>query len=243
VAVDMLTGRYDAAIARARTLQAHAPKAAPGFVIEGDIQYSRRNWGAAAAAYRAALQREPASTSVAQRLYLALHGSADQARTDAFAAEWAKAQPADPRFPFFLAGLSIADRKYELAEAQLKQVLHLDPDNATAVNNLAWVLWVQKKPGALDAAERANKLVPNQPVFMDTLALVLAEQGQVARALELQKRAVELDPNAAGLRLGLARLYLKSGDKTGARKELDDLAKLGDKFAQQGEVRVLLGQL
>ena len=131
----------------------------------------------------------------------------------------------------------------DLAETQLRQVLRLDPDNPTAVNNLAWVMWAQKKPEALAAAERANQLAPNRPLFMDTLAMVLAGQGQLPRALELQKRAIELSPDAPGLRLGLARLYMKSDDKSRAREELDALAKLGNKFPQPAEVRDLLRQL
>ena len=90
-------------------------------------------------------------------------------------------------------------------------------DNPTAVNNLAWVLWAQKKPGALEGAERANQLAPNQPVFMDTLAMILAEQGQLPRALELQKRAVALKPDAGGMRLALAKLLAKAGNKSEAR--------------------------
>ena len=59
-AIDMLTGHVDAAVGCARSLQARMPKAAQGFAIEGELEYTRRNWAAAAAAYRAALQREPA---------------------------------------------------------------------------------------------------------------------------------------------------------------------------------------
>jgi predicted Zn-dependent protease len=239
----MLTGHFDAALARARALQARAPKSASGFVIEGDLQYSRNNWVAATAAYRAALQREPASSGLAQRVYLSMRASGNQAQADAFAAEWTRAQPTDPQFPFFLAGLAIADRKYGEAEDQLKRSLRLEPENAGTLNNLAWVLWVQKKPEALDVAEQANRLAPNRPLAMDTLANVLAERGQLPRALELQKKAVEIDPAAPALRLTLARLYIKSGSKGDARKELDQLAKLGDKFPQQDEVRDLLGQL
>jgi putative PEP-CTERM system TPR-repeat lipoprotein len=241
--IDLLTGKPDAALAKARALQARLPKAAFGFSIEGDIEATRRNWGAAAAAFRAALQRDPEATSLAQGLYRALRGSGDRVKADALAADWMKQHPADASFPFLLASLSIADHKYELAEGQLRQVLRLDPDNALVLNNLAWVLSAQKKPQALETAERANQLAPNQPMYMDTLAKVLSEQGQVPRALQVQKKAVELDPDAGGLRLTLARLYVQSGDKAAARTELDALAKLGDKFPQQGEVRDLLAQL
>lgn len=38
------------------------------------------------------------------------------------------------------------------------------------------------------------------------------------------------------MRLSLAKLYLKSGDKAMARTELDQLAKLGYQFRDQAEV-------
>jgi putative PEP-CTERM system TPR-repeat lipoprotein len=241
--IDLLSGRPEDALAKARALQGRLPKAAYGFALEGDVEFSRRNWSAATGAYRGALQREPGMTTLAQRLYRALRASGDQAKADAFAAEWVKKNPTDAGFQFSLASLSIADGKFELAESQLREVLRLDPDNALVVNNLAWVLSAQKKPQALEAAERANRIAPNQPLFMDTLAKVLAEHGQLPRALQLQKKAVELDPNAYELRLRLARLYIKSGDKAAARTELNRLAGLGDKIPQQGEVRELLAQL
>ena len=243
VTLDVLTGRFDSALARTRALQAQEPRSSAGFVMEGDLQYSRANWPAATAAYRAALQREPSSSGLAQRVYLSTRSSGSQSQADAFAAEWARTQPTDPQFPFFLAGLAIGEHKYGEAESQLKRSLRLEPDNAMTLNNLAWVLAAQNKPEALELAEKAYRLAPNQPLILDTLAAVLAERGQMQRALELQKKAVEIDPGAPGLRLTLARLYLKSGSKSDARQELNELAKLGDKFPQQDEVRGLLGQL
>jgi putative PEP-CTERM system TPR-repeat lipoprotein len=243
VTLDVLTGRFDSALSRARALQAQEPRSSAGFAIEGDLQSSRANWPAATAAYRAALQREPSSSGLAQRVYLSTRSSGSQSQADAFAAEWARTQPTDPQFPFFLAGLAIGEHKYGEAESQLKRSLRLEPDNAMTLNNLAWVLAAQNKPEALELAEKAYRLAPNQPLILDTLAAVLAERGQMQRALELQKKAVEIDPGAPGLRLTLARLYLKSGSKSDARQELNELAKLGDKFPQQDEVRGLLGQL
>ena len=66
-------------------------------------------------------------------------------------------------------------------------------------------------------AEKANQLVPNQPAFMDTLAMLLAERRRAAKAIELQQKALELQPSNAGLRLNLAKIYIKAGDKTQAK--------------------------
>jgi hypothetical protein len=46
-------------------------------------------------------------------------------------------------------------------------------------------------------------------------------------------------PEAAAIRMNLARALVKAGQKDAARKELDELGKLGDKFAGQAEVAQL----
>lgn len=237
--IDVLAGRFDAALGKAQAMETRLPKSPAGFAIEGDLEFARQNAVAAARAYRAALQRDAASSALAQNLFRALHASGDLAKSEAFATEWVQGHQADAPFLFFHAVQAIADRKYEFAEGRLEQVLRLDPDNAMAMNNLAWVLSAQKKAQALEYAEKANLLSPNQPVMMDTLAKVLAERGQLPRALQVEKKALELDPGADDLRLALARLYVQGGDKAAAREQLDVLAKLGDKFPRQGEVRDL----
>jgi predicted Zn-dependent protease len=78
---------------------------------------------------------------------------------------------------------------------------------------------------------------------MDTLAMLLADKNQFPRAIELQSKALELQPENAGLRLNLAKIYIKSGDKTQARSQLETLDKLGDRFPRQPEVAELLKTL
>ena len=101
-----------------------------------------------------------------------------------------------------------------------------------------WSLWA--KVGAVAYAEKANQLAPQRPALMDTLAIALLAENQATRALEVQKKALELAPDDAPMRLNLARIYLKTGDKAQARVELEKLAKLGDKFPDQAEVAALL---
>jgi cellulose synthase operon protein C len=72
---------------------------------------------------------------------------------------------------------------------------------------------------------------------------VLEAENQLPKAIETQKRAISLAPKDPALNLRLAKLYIKSGDKAGARTELDALAKLGERFAGQAEVATLLKSL
>jgi predicted Zn-dependent protease len=71
---------------------------------------------------------------------------------------------------------------------------------------------------------------------MDTLGTLLVEKGDSARGVELLRKAVDLDPGRADIRLNLARALIRPGQTADAKKELDTLAGLGDKFAQQDEV-------
>ena len=119
----------------------------------------------------------------------------------------------------------------------------MQPDNPVALNNLAWTSMKLGKSGALELAERANELSPDQPAFMDTLATILAQRKELRRAIEIQQRAVALQPQNNTFRLSLARMYVDGGDKTLARKELDQLTQLGAKFPRQEEVEKLKSQL
>jgi cellulose synthase operon protein C len=75
------------------------------------------------------------------------------------------------------------------------------------------------------------------------LAFTLEVENQLPKAVETQRRATQLDPRSPGLRLRLAQLLVKTGDKVGAREELEKLAKLGGQFEAQAEVTALLKNL
>lgn len=227
------------ALAIARTVQKQRPTEGVGQVIEGDAEAARKHWDAALSAYRAALAKDK-SSDVASRLYRVLADADRMPEAERFASGWMAEHPKDGGFVFARGDVAIGKNRLAEAEAYYRKVLELLPDNPMAHNNIAWLMLKQGKAGALPHAEKATSLMPDQPPLLDTLALVLLAEGQTAKALEVQKRAVERAPDAPSLRLTLARIYLKTGDKGLARTELDKLAKLGAKFPQQNEVTELL---
>lgn len=234
--------RYADAMKLARNVQAQRPKAPAGFVWEGDTEIAQKNWNAAASAYKTGLQRV-AATELATRLYSALLASGKAAESEKFAQVWLKDHPQDADFISHLGDTAIARKDYKGAEIHYLALLKIRPDTALALNNLAWVMNQLRKDGAIEYAEKANKLLPNQPAFMDTWAQLLNEKNEYSKAIDLQKKAVELQPSNPGFRLNLAKIYIKSGDKGKAKSELDILAKLGDKFSSQAEVSELLKTL
>lgn len=230
--------KTDEALRLAREVQKQRPKEGIGFAFEGDIAALKKAWPDATSAYRAALKRTPA-TEVASKLQTVLMASGKAAEADKFAAGWLAEHPQDARFRLHLANQDSARRDYASAAKHYQVLLQAKPDDAVLLNNYAFALGQLKDAKALDYAEKANKLAPNQPAIMDTLAVLLADAGQAARGLELMQKAVELAPKANVLKLNLAKVQIKAGKKDAARKTLDELAKLGDKFPAQAEVAAM----
>ena len=229
-------------VAIARSIQQRLPKEAVGFALEGELAERGKNWGAAAAAYRAALQRR-ATSDLAIRLHGNLVAAGAGAEADRMAADWAKHHPQDAAFIYYLGDRAAAARDWPRAEAQYRAVFALQPRNGVALNNVAWLLATQRKPGAVATAEQANALLPERAQLLDTLALAQESENQLPKAIETMKRAVELDLKDPMLKLRLARLFIKQGDKSAARKELESLSRLGTGFAGQPEVTALLKAL
>ena len=233
---------YKEALGITRDIQKQRPKEAIGYSLEGDIAANQKKWDVAADAYRVGLKAVDAP-ELAVKLYSALGAAEKSADQERFAAGWLKEHPKDVVMRLFLGDVSLARNDLEGAERNYLDVIRIEPRSAVAFNNLAWVTGRLKKDGAIEYAEKALVLGPNQPAFMDTLAMLLSEKGDYAKALELQTKVLALQPDHLGFKLNLAKIHVKGGKKDLARKELDDLAKLGDKFPAQAEVAVLLKSL
>ena len=242
VTLALMEKRPDDARALAREMQKKNPKDPMGFALEGDVEASRRSWDAAIAAYRSASNLAK-STEATVRLHSALRAAGKTADADRLSADWVSAQPKDAAFRFYLADLALARNELPTAEGLYRMVLELEPGNALAMNNVAWLMVKQSKPGALEMAQKANAALPGRPPLMDTLALALAANQQLPKALEIQKSAIARSPADPTLKLTLAKLLIQSGDKPYARAELEDLAKLGEGFRGQAEVAALLKTL
>ena len=97
------------------------------------------------------------------------------------------------------------------AEDAFRKALTLDPNSRDALNNLAWLLYQQKR---LDEAESfARRAVaqqgPDPYLVLDTLARVLAARGSCDEAVRTFQQAIDAVPSAqaqirADLENGLA---------------------------------------
>jgi putative PEP-CTERM system TPR-repeat lipoprotein len=234
--------RNDDALALARQVQKLNDKLPVGYAVEGDVLMVQNKPAQALPAYEKALSisKSPEMlVKIVQVMTMSGKGKEAQAR----AAQWLKEHPNDALVSMFLADRSLASKDFKPAISLLENVLKQNPNNPVALNNLAWAYQQEKDPRALGTAEQAFKVAGDNPGVMDTLGWMLVEQGNTARGLPLLQKASGLAPDSPEIRYHLAVSLNKSGDKQGARKELDKLLAQNKPFAQIEEARALLKTL
>lgn len=231
-------GRTAEALAVCRQIQKQRPREAVGYVLEGDIHTLKKSWPEAIAVYRTGLKQSGVA-DLAIKLHAALAANGNAAEAERFADSYLKEHAKEQQFRLYLAEAANLRQDYALAVKHYRVLLDAQPNNPALLNNLAWTLSRTKDPKAIEYAEKAYQLAPNQPAIMDTLSELLLEKGDTARALQLAQQASALTPQNAFIQLNLAKALLKSGKKEEAKKELDELAKQGDKFSAHAEVSKL----
>jgi predicted Zn-dependent protease len=78
---------------------------------------------------------------------------------------------------------------------------------------------------------------------MDTLGVILMDQGETAKGLELLKGAVSAAPNTGEYRVHLAKALMKVGDKQGAVAEVERLLRENASDPAAPQARELRRQL
>jgi putative PEP-CTERM system TPR-repeat lipoprotein len=237
----VMSGHPEDAIAEARKQQKDRPKRAMGYALEGEVLMSQQKWQLAAAAYRDALAREPIPM-LAVRRYEALQmvGAAD---ASAFAATWTREHPTDVTLVIFLGQQSLARKDYRGAITNYQAAVKVDPDNPVVLNNLAWALAETGDPKAREYASAAYRQAPFNPNVIDTLGWAEVQSGDAKKGVELLRAASNLAPSNVNIQLHLAKGLIKTGDKAGAKKALEPLAKLSEGSPVRAEADKLLSGL
>lgn len=101
----------------------------------------------------------------------------------------------------------LADDFLSQYESALKSQIEKWPNDAMALNNLAWMYAKSdvKLDEALKLSQKAVELVPKSATYRDTLAEIHFHMGKVEEAIEIMRDCVRLDPREKGYRKNLVR--------------------------------------
>jgi putative PEP-CTERM system TPR-repeat lipoprotein len=241
-ALDARTGRHEQALSMARQIQKQRSKSPVGYVLEGDVLMGQDKAAPALKAYEQAFALNK-SGPVLVKVHNALSKVGKEKDGDARIMQWLKEHPDDPTTRIYIGTRNLFNGQANASVEHFEAILQKDPKNAAAMNNLAIAFQQLKDTRALEYAEKANKLAPDNAGVMDTLGWILIEQGDTKRGLPLVQKAASLAPQSAEIQYHLVLGLVKSGDKVKARKELEQLLASGKQFSRLGEAKELMKQL
>lgn len=231
-----------AALQIAREIQAQQPKSPFGFEREGDILLSQKQFPQAVKAYEQAMTKRPSSAMLI-KLHRALYLSGDYKPAEQRLNGWLKRNPKDASARAYAAEFYMETRQDRDAIAQYEDLLKLAPRNALALNNLANLYQRTKDGRALSVAENAYKLAPGHPGVQDTLGWILAEQGQLPRAIELLGKAAAKMPRVGSVRYHYGVALARAGQKAEAKKELEAAIATDRNFTEAEAAKAMLSAL
>jgi tetratricopeptide (TPR) repeat protein len=225
--MDVREGRFEESKERvAAAVEAH-PEDAKLRQIEGVVALRDRRPEDAEAAFKKAIELDPSDITGYQRLarFLVASGRLDEtARTYEQALE---VHPEDAQLHHFLGVLYELSGDKDRAIERYEEAIRYGPDLAEAKNNLAYIYAEQgtNLDRALDLAQDAKSLAPENASVSDTLGWVLYKRGLSGTAITYLKEAeAATDPRDASLgvvRHHLAQAYEKNGETEKAIETLD----------------------
>jgi len=192
--------------------------------------------------YQKALSKDP-TTDMAVRLYQAYLRSEDVAAGVQFLQGWLRDHPGDPVASRALAEGYIRVGNLAAARQQYQDLLRGATDDPLILNNLANIMFQLGDPKALEMAEKAHRLAPQDAGIQDTLGWLLLQRGQVDAGLKQLREARLRAPRSPEIRYHLAVALAQAGRREEALSELSSLLQEKVAFDGAKDARALLEKL
>ena len=138
------------------------------------------------------------------------------------------------------------ERRYEEAEALLREAHFQRPDDPDLLNKLGCALWELGRPTEAEPFfRRAHQFSPRDALILNHLGLALWDQGRTAEAADCYRQALQLRPDMVDVQMNLGVVLSDLGEFDEALDRLrgavqqrpyhpDGLQNLGMTLARQG---------
>jgi putative PEP-CTERM system TPR-repeat lipoprotein len=225
VEMDTRLGERERALAGAREIQKRWPDQVAGYGAEARVLSGSKDFAAAEAVVHRGIVATRNSTLV-KGLLLLLDRQGKTGDAEKAASDWLRSAPQDASVMATMGELRLRVGDYARARDWFKRALEAQPDDPSALNNLAWCLLRTNDRQALVVADRLVSLYPRNAAFLDTAGMVHSEFGNVDVALRHLREATGLVPGSAPFGFNLAKALVKAGRKSEARGEFDRVLNL-----------------
>jgi tetratricopeptide (TPR) repeat protein len=154
-------------------------------------------------------------------------------------------QPDNPGITTNLAMLYEQQNKMDLARKYYEQSIKTDPNNAYALNNLAYLITEQSGDlnQALTYAERAKQRLPGHPEVNDTLGWIYMKKNLTDQAVDTFRTLVVQAPQSPIYHYHYAMALLQKGDRVTAKKECQTALANNPNKTQLDQIHQLMTKL
>jgi tetratricopeptide (TPR) repeat protein len=215
--------QVDKAIAAIHQQLAKAPNSSAFHDLLGTVLFDQKKDAAGAEAeLKKAAELDKSNSDALLKLgqVQAAEGHADEAI--ATHQQSLKDNPRDIRFYILIGSLFESKKDWDSAKEYYQKALAIQPDNAVASNNLAYVMLQQggNVDVALSMAQTARRGLPDSPNTADTLGWAYYQKGIYNTAVDLFKEAVKKNPQDPTYQYHLGMAYQKTDQPELAKEHL-----------------------
>jgi tetratricopeptide (TPR) repeat protein len=238
--------RTPEALKRLDASAARFPTAPIALNLKGEVLLNTQHAADAAAAFKAAIERQPKwwvpYRGLASAQAAAHDNDAAVATLRGAIPEVQQPQPLEAELAGLLQRLAKLDEAIQVYEDALRK----DPRADIAANNLAMLLITYKSdPQSLDRAKvlAARFADSTNPSFLDTYGWVLYKRGESAAAIAALQSVVSKAPNSPISLYHLGMAQASAGQDDAARDSLSRSLKSGKSFSGMDEAKTTLDKL
>jgi tetratricopeptide (TPR) repeat protein len=198
-------------------------------LIRGNFYVRAQRYDEAIATFKGLLEKQPNSADLLFRLAETYRRKGDINMAADLFRKSSQAAP-NSTLPLVQLGLILETiGPVDQAKAVYEQILKLDPNEPTALNNLAYRKAEEglDLDSALRMAQQARQLRPNATNIADTVGWIYIKKNMSVEAERIFKDLVEKDPASSTYRYHYGLALKQKGDKSSARREFE--AALKDK--------------
>ena len=239
-AVDIESGQANEALARMKDLVARNPTRADVHGMQGEALVGLKRYAEAAQSFQQAYSLIP-TAKVAVRLYQ-IRVLAQMPLPEKALQDWLQRSPRDTEVREMLGSHFMRSGSRSAAIIEYETIVKERPNDALALNNLAWMLLTENPQRAEDLARRALAISPDVPQIADTLGWVLYKNGKLPAAATNLKFAVDKVPADGSVRYRYAVVLGAMGNSAEARQQLAK-ALAGAAFPERAQAEKLAAEL
>ena len=237
--VYLVQKQLDQAIAVARAQLAKSPNVSGFYDLLGTALFEKKDLPAADTALHKAIELDGSNSDAMLKLgqVQAAEGSVSQAL--ATYQQSIKDHPREIAFYILSGEMYESQNDWDHAKAMYQKALEIQPNNALASNNLAYVLLEQRGnvDVALAMAQTARRGMPESANAADTLGWAYFQKGVYQSAIEMFQESLRLNEKKGAaddpvVHYHLAMAYKKANQPSQARQQFERVLKINPNNAE-----------